>query len=83
MLSDRDSRLAERGSPKRGRDEIWRVPLLNPRPSGDLCVCCATLGLAQARRARPSEMTRYNHCYTLTQVRWASLSETKVLAWAN
>jgi len=28
-------------------------------------------------------MTRYNHYYTLAQARWASLSETEVLAWAN
>jgi len=28
-------------------------------------------------------MKRYDHCYTLAQARWASLSETEVLAWAN
>jgi len=28
-------------------------------------------------------MKRYSHCYTLAQVRWASLSEIEVLAWAN
>ncbi|QCD96011.1 hypothetical protein DEO72_LG6g713 [Vigna unguiculata] len=37
----------------------------------------------QARRARLSEMTRYNHCYTLAQARWACLSETEVLPWAK
>ncbi|QCE00590.1 hypothetical protein DEO72_LG7g1880 [Vigna unguiculata] len=43
----------------------------------------ATRGLAQARRARLGEMTRYNRCYTLAQARWASLSETEGLAWEN
>ena len=46
-------------------------------------VCWATWGLAEARRARLSEMTRYSHCYMLAQARWASLSETETLAWAN
>jgi len=83
VLSERYTRLGENGSPKRGRDETCSFCWLNPRPGEELCVYWATWGLAQVRRARLSEMKRYNHCYMLTQTRWASLSETGVLAWVN
>ncbi|QCE02883.1 hypothetical protein DEO72_LG8g899 [Vigna unguiculata] len=61
VLSDRDSRLGEsgspkrghdeaceKGSPKRGRNETWCFSSLNPRPGEELCVLSEL-------RARPSE----------------------------
>jgi len=55
---------------------------MNPRPGEEFCVFSEP-SLAQASRARLSEMMYCSYCFTLAQARWASLSEADGLAWAK